>query len=193
MQLIGLSGKMGVGKSTVANMIVKQVPGAERAAFGDILKREVAEAYQLPLVYLYEAKHTVIHANAERIKAGWPEGIKTLTVRELLQWYGTDFVRAQNPDYWIVAMREHLRSLRDVPLVILDDVRFGNEANLVLELGGKLVRIEPYPGYTVSANIAAHASETALDEWDHWHAVYTPAHGEEELKRVAMDVIAEAK
>ena len=190
MKLIGISGKMGVGKSTVANIIVKQVPGSERTAFGDILKRDVAEAYQLPLVYLYEAKHTVIHANAERIKAGWPEGREALTVRELLQWYGTDFVRAQNPDYWVVAMREHLRSLRDVPLVVIDDIRFPNEADLIHALGGTLVRINPYPGYTVSPDIATHASETALDGWMDWDAEYTPAYGEEALKRVAMDVSA---
>lgn len=36
MNLIGLSGKMGVGKTTVANMIKELVPGTERVAFGGI-------------------------------------------------------------------------------------------------------------------------------------------------------------
>lgn len=189
MNLIGLSGKMGVGKTTVANMIKELVPGAERVAFGDLVKKEVAERYDLPLFTLYYNKNAEIRASANRLSRGWPVERAVMTARELLQWYATDFVRAENPDYWVVAVREHLRSLRGVPLVVIDDVRFINEAEFIKEQGGTLVRIEPYPSYAVSADVAGHASETALDDWRHWDAVYAPSYGKSILYAAATEIV----
>ncbi|MDL2315620.1 hypothetical protein LJC59_00860 [Desulfovibrio sp. OttesenSCG-928-A18] len=189
MNLIGLSGKMGVGKTTVANMIKELVPGTERVAFGDLLKREVAERFDIPLAVFYHDKNKRICANPQRFEAGWPGTRSVMTARELLQWYCTDLVRAQNPDYWTVAMREHLRTLRGVPLVVIDDVRFPNEANFIKESSGMLVRIEAYPGYTVSADVAGHASETALDDWQTWDMVFRPELGEEALLGVAEGIL----
>lgn len=189
MKIIGLSGKMGVGKTTVANMIKELVPGAERVAFGDLLKREVAERFDVPLFTLYWNKNAELRAGVHRLSRGWPVERPIMTARELLQWYGTDLIRAENPDYWIVAMREHLRSLRGVPLVVIDDARFPNEAELVKELGGTLVRIEPYPAYAVSADVAGHASETALDDWQAWDMVFRPEFGEDRLRFVAKSIV----
>ena len=188
MKLIGISGKMGTGKTTIANMIKEIVPNSERVAFGDVLKRELANKYGVPLSVFYYNKDVVIHATPERREVAWPEARDTMTARELMQWYATEFVRATNPDYWIVGMREYLRSLRGVSLVIIDDTRFPNEAAFIKDSGGVLVRIEPYSGYTVDPGIASHISETALDNRQEWDAVCKPEYGVDSLKKTVDDM-----
>lgn len=181
MQIIGISGKMGVGKTTVARMLCELIPGAERIAFGDILKREMAGIFGVPLGYFYDRKEMNVAATPERRAAGMTQ---SMTVRELMQWYGTEVVRKENPDYWVHAMREKLRNMRatGVPVAIIDDVRFPNEAALIKELGGSLIRINPYQGYEKDS---AHLSETALDAYAAWDACFAPEYGEVALSDVA--------
>jgi hypothetical protein len=88
-------------------------------------------------------------------------------------------------------MAEHLRLAQDkVAGIVIDDVRFPNEGNLVQGMHGLLVRIEPYPGYTPQSN---HVSETAMDGYKAFMLTLRPAFGEEHLRRAAEDVIKAAK
>lgn len=193
MKIVGISGKIGVGKTTVARMLCDMVPTLERAAFSDILTREVAEKYSVPLINFYDAKETPVQPTPERIAVGWPEHMKTqaMAVCDLMQWYGTDVVRAGNPLYWVAAMREHLREIRDggVTTAVIDDVRFPDEASMVRESGGLLVRIETYPGYSVPADMGALQNETALDGWKDWDRVFRPAYGEQHLREIAEELV----
>lgn len=52
--LIGISGKIGVGKTTLANEICK-LSGFTRTAFGDVLKREVSERFGFDSQLCYSA------------------------------------------------------------------------------------------------------------------------------------------
>ncbi len=58
--------------------------------------------------------------------------------RQILQWWGTDYRRAQRGDYWIHQVREKILSNQSQNWVITD-VRFQNESDLVHQLGGSLV------------------------------------------------------
>ena len=42
---IGISGKIGVGKTTVAKMLLKKFPSYKKIAFGDFLKQEVSQKF----------------------------------------------------------------------------------------------------------------------------------------------------
>ena len=65
-------------------------------------------------------------------------------MRMILQWWGTEFRRSQDPDYWVKYVHckiHHLRSLNSNNIVV-SDVRFPNEANLIKNLGGMIWKTE---------------------------------------------------
>ena len=133
-RLIGLCGRMGSGKDTTAELLAPY--GYKRLAFADPLKQEVADCIQderfpedIPLD-LFEVMLT------SRPRDAWkkptPDGM-----RKLLQWYGTDFRRNQDSEYWI---KKAESSIRDGKYVF-SDVRFPNEASLIRKHGGQIWRI----------------------------------------------------
>jgi hypothetical protein len=189
MIVIGLSAKMGCGKTTLAQMLIdKWEKGFFRVAFGDLLKQECSEYFGFPLEWCYSQEGKL--REIDNIDCTKPFPLLQLdrgpSVRELLQWYGTDYRRKHYPGYWIKAMREKLDNLKanhPEALVVIDDVRFPDEAELVLEYGS-LFRIEPFGGWQPGPH-AGHASETALDDYHRFSGIFRPAHGLEALELVA--------
>lgn len=192
MRVIGLSGKIGSGKSTLAGLILELLPNTERLAFADPVKEEASAIYGFPLEWAYSAarKSWVF----ELSKAGKAlMGCETSTVRRALQYHGTDLRRAQDPDYWIKAVKDKIQRLAEagtVGAVIVDDVRFPGEADLIRNFpGGELYRLQPYPGWTPGP-FAGHISETALDDYNGFHLTLSPQLGQDAL-RLAARAIAE--
>lgn len=186
MRVIGLSAKLGCGKTTVASMILDKVPGAVRLAFADALKIEVSHTYKIPLELCYSeaGKQMVVYIGEEGEKN---LGAHTLQVRQVLQKHGTEYRRAQDPLYWDNKMREALRlhERNGTPLVVVDDCRFPSELELLREFNGNLYRLQPYPGWKPGKN-ADHISETALDAYQFWDCVFYPNKGMEQLQAVAQ-------
>lgn len=176
--IVGISGKIGAGKDAIAARLVERW-GFRIVRFSDSLKEEVLERLPTTLAALH-AMHTYHnltgqHAADCRTAAGSPECLRRMVyevkprgVRELLQEYGTDVRRKDDPNYWT---REWLRRvLGDAPQrqprtenIVAPDVRFENEAQAVLGVGGELWRIER-PGTAAGS----HVSETVMDTWASW-------------------------
>lgn len=170
-ELIGLSGKAGTGKTTLAELIVHH--GSKNWTimnFADVLKIEVSKVFNFPLYHCYTEEGKNLKVNG---------GIAT--VRDILQWYGTDIVRKKNPGYWTNIIKQQLKNT--VLDVILADMRFPDEADLVRSCGGRNIRIQEYDTYCVDGN---HESETALDHYC-FNKTVTPGFGE--LKDCAMNLI----
>src|SRR5690606_8444856 len=130
--LIGLSGKIGSGKTTLAKYLCEQL-GYEKKSFATKL-REVAG-----LIGGFDPLESHTVQEKEMMVPGW-----NLNRGRMLQLVGTDMVRTFNDEAWIYALLNDYHENMDA--WIIDDVRFKNEARAIKRLGGIVVRLEGDPG-----------------------------------------------
>lgn len=121
---IGLCGYMRAGKDTVADYLIRE-HGYQRMGFADALKEEVARGVGCTPADLLE------------------EPLRT-QVRPVLQVWGTEFRRAQDPDYWTEQVRKKIVKEARVGgrRLVFNDVRFANEIALLREYGFVVVKID---------------------------------------------------
>jgi hypothetical protein len=95
---------------------------------------------------------------------------------KLLQWWGTEYRRAQYPDYWVDKLSESIPGTLD--MVLITDVRFANEAQCIKNRGGYNVKVERLDAsglpYVAPDRPADHPSETALDFYKFDFYITTP-------------------
>lgn len=190
--IIGFAGKAASGKTTAAGQM-QQVSTQEThiIPMAKLLRDEVemflrhagAEKF-VPLVYgCQDDKVRVFYLDTQRALAGCPQwanfaeehsdiqdrvGQTALTVRRILQWWGTEYRRAQDPDYWTKAWADKVQEYDlERTHILVDDVRFINELNTIKQQGGLIYKIER-PGFDGANN---HASETSLDEYREWDGI----------------------
>ena len=79
------------------------------------------------------------------------------SVRELLQYVGSDYIRTESNLFWIEKIRQQIESDKSI---IISDVRFKNEAQLIRAYDGKIIKITriDFP-----ASIDNHISEIDID------------------------------
>lgn len=87
---------------------------------------------------------------------------------KLLQWWGTEFRRAQDPDYWVNKCFATIPANLDIALI--SDVRFVNEVKGLKQRGGYTIDVqrlrEDGTQYYSSDRPADHPSETELDNYN---------------------------
>ncbi len=148
-KLIGLCGAKGVGKSTYASYIASQ--DGHVYSFATPLKTMLMSVF--PKEYILTQKEVPI-----------PNYPKHVTGRYLLQTLGTDWARKLiTEDIWMLMLRERLETDMDKRggLMVIDDLRFPNEAMMVRELGGEVWLVRRR-GFKPSND--NHASEAGIPE-----------------------------
>lgn len=170
--IIGISGKAGCGKSTLAALLISAL-GQDwvRMSLGSGVKKEASEVFNFPLwlAHYPEGKKCVVDVS------GLGFGACHLTIREILQYWGTDVRRKEDPDYWIKKFLENIPADKHV---IVDDIRFISEVNFIRNNGGKVFRIHPYDGYEKPSAGGDHLSETELDDYAGFDGEFAPIFGE---------------
>ena len=85
-----------------------------------------------------------------------------MTVREVLQYVGTELFRQMYPNVWINALMQQVKQEKhNIRLAIITDCRFPNEVECIQQHGGKVV------GLSRMANMyTVHKSEKALDTFE---------------------------
>lgn len=160
---VGILGREGHGKTTLAGMVVarlrdKQVD-AHVFAFADPLKAICRLlAPRAPLERFYGTQRQK-EASLEGFPTGW-------TGRLFMKKMGTEVGRSIYPNIWVDYARHAAGSVPEHAVVVFDDVRFPNEAAMLLEdNSGLLVAVDAATRVPVPP--ASHASEQPL--WETMH------------------------
>jgi hypothetical protein len=151
-RIIGFHGKVGCGKDTAVE-IIKQEYGennVEHLSFAKPLKDVVKLGFNLTDEQVYDPikKELPIHGNTH------------ITPRMLLQQWGTDILRPiLGNDIFTRSVLNKIKE-SDKRIVVISDVRFDNEAELVRLQGGSIVHIfrQGYEGTSQNT----HASEMPI-------------------------------
>ena len=158
---MGVTGKKRHGKDEVARWFVEN-RGFHRAALADELKQMVLDLDPLVVVPDSRTVGTDLHASevyrlsvlVERF--GMEAAKEVPEVRRLLQVFGTEVMRRRDPDFWIRMMRRRIEASR-FPIIV-PDIRYDNEADLIHDYGGTVVKVVR-PGMQ---DVDTHASEAGI-------------------------------
>jgi hypothetical protein len=158
MELVGLVGEKQSGKSTVARMLVDE--GWLEYAFATPLK---------DICGILGAPSSSLHGSADDKERIIPH--LGVSGRQLMQSVGTELFRVTLPrvlpsllprHLWVHLMRQQLEKHQATDArIVVSDVRFDDEAQLILDMGGTLIRIvrPPAGGHR---NEDPHQSESGL-------------------------------
>lgn len=200
MQLIGLHGRAGAGKDTIATYL-EEAHGFLRWGFGDPLYNEVNAAFGTRLLrreltqedkevarpelalencadgnFVDVALEKLVRSDALQYAETWAK--QPLTLRWVLQVWGTEYRRGSNDRYWIeqadLFIRGFLETLkvfdkggklmgyRNVAGLVCIDMRFQNERELIEEYSGQVWHVRRDTTSIFDSISAAHASEQPL-------------------------------
>lgn len=163
--IIGIGGKIGHGKDTIADFLVRAY-GFKIVRMSDALKEEVLTRLPRTLTTFWSVYNPERPVPTPALLRDMVFNRKPYGVRELLQEYGTEVRRADDPDYWVRRWAEEAVKYRHV---VAPDVRFFNEAKIVRDLGGKLWHVDR-PGMPETGD---HASEQFAGTFDGWDTRFT--------------------
>lgn len=181
MRLFGISGKAGAGKTLFAKHAIEKF-GGTKIALADAVKEECGKFLEFCLVPFHtnnlygsqdhrEQRFSVLLCDwlqvPYNIRRVFNQHMKIdgdtlgMTYRQLMQLWGTDYRRAQDPDYWVKKAKAKIDATEG--LIFIDDVRFESEAWMILNNGGAVIRVDRPGGPRIST--PWHASECGLDDF----------------------------
>lgn len=146
------------GKTTISTFLCEE-GGFVRIPFAEPMK-DVCMFFLEGLGLSKFEAYSLTHTYKEDQIPGLPDGV---TGRYFMQRLGTDFARNLiDPDIWVKAWKVSLEKERGKSkLIVVDDVRFENEAQAVKDAGGELWKVVR-PSLTANGT-EKHASEQGLE------------------------------
>lgn len=150
--VVGMMGYAQSGKDTVAARLVG-AHGFERRAFADALK-QVALGIDPYVAVLDDFQQVRLSTVVERF--GWEAAKRSPEVRRVLQHTGMVVRDTLGADTWVNVVA---REFDAGPSIVVTDVRFPNEVDIIRAHHGILVRVVR-PG---TGPVNGHLSETAVD------------------------------
>jgi hypothetical protein len=112
----------------------------------------------------------------------------------LLQRVGTDMRESHGENIWV---RTLLAAAEDASenIVLINDLRFPNEAEAIKARGGILIKVERHTNsglFVASDRDPNHPSETALDDWLEWDFVVENIENRQhQLRESALEIFAQ--
>lgn len=146
---VALCGYAGAGKDTVADLLVAH-SNFRKLAFADAVRAEICTAFGIDSSFLtrqetkshpitalalsrcmdpaFVARMVQVHPRLER--QALLDMAAPRSPRQIMQWWGTEYRRADDALYWVKRMDQRLCNLfirEGVRRVVLTDCRFANE------------------------------------------------------------------
>lgn len=200
--IIGLGHKARQGKDTFVHGVRDHydlIHQVQQLAFADALYKEVNEWLASNKLWaapdsdcFFMVEDTVIPAwvkpdSKPEVSARSPLGKHP----KLLQWWGTEYRRAQDPNYWVKRWVEAIQP--DAEIVIASDMRFLNEAEVIKNLGGFTVNVtrrnQDGSPFIAADRTANHPSEIELDDYNYDFKLDNPYGCQEWLKEQAIQLV----
>ena len=153
--LIGFSGKKGSGKSYFADYLVNN-------------KLFIKLSFASPLKEITKILFNLSDEDVkDPIKKELINPKFNASPRELMQWLGTDIMREEfnkkfnySGSIWIDNVKDKVKTLLDDNKdVVIDDVRFQNEVDMIHSLGGIVINLRNYLDNTLNNSTSTHSSE----------------------------------
>lgn len=183
MAIISISGKIGSGKDTIADIIMQYTPYHhwQVKKFAGKLK-DIAEILTgVPKINFEDQEFKQQDMGPE-----WG-----MTYRDLLQKLGTEAMRnGLHKNVWVNALfadyQFNIEEDEQIPYWIITDSRFPDELAAVKKHNGIAIKVIRDSGNTVGIT---HTSETALDNYTEWDYIIDNNGTLEELKTQILSIL----
>lgn len=156
---IGVCGYAQSGKDTVANWLVEH-HGFVKRSFADALRDDVWIMNPIVSWYRNEASwdpwSPITYQSAVRTHGYEEAKLRYPEIRRILQVYGTEVRRAEDPDVWLNRFTQWVQAHPEHERIVVPDVRFPNESDKVT----RLIRVDR-PGV---GPVNAHVSDNLVNE-----------------------------
>lgn len=172
--VIGLSGKIRSGKSRVAKIFKEALEEngktCEIKSFASPIYEIVSRLYRSNKKEIQRDKRDNIPIYIHTRKSN--SGLILSNYREILQTIGTTARDCGDENVWVNSLFgcDNEKIMGEFTWAtdywIIDDVRFPNEAQRILDCNGKLIRIN-----RPDAEDNKHIIENSLNDWDKWDLV----------------------
>lgn len=186
-KVIGFAGRMRNGKTQSALYLVDKYDYVKLSCAG-ALKKLCAKLLNIDLDTLNQMKNdnvpiyvqpdetwaTTIAKAIDIDKDVIMQDLKNVVfkdVRDVLQYVGTDIIRKHKENWHVDILKSEIASLLEQEYkVVIDDVRFTNECDMIKEFGGEVYFVSRR-GYNI---VSTHESENILndDMFDYDHTIY---------------------
>ena len=145
--IIGILGLIGSGKGTIARQLVEEFD-FEQLSFAGTVKDAVSCIFNWNRDML-EGETQESREWREQVDPWWSNKLGCeITPRKVLQEFGTDIMRNKfNENIWLYSLENKLKDKKNI---VISDVRFPNEIDLVFQHGGVLIEVKrgtPPPWY----------------------------------------------
>ena len=182
-RIIGLVGRAGAGKTTLAEMLTNE--GYIRTPLADPIKTMIGALLRYQVVD-DDTIDRMLYGDMKEEPSPFLSG---KSARVAMQTLGTEWRDLISPDLWLDIWQRRMNYswMNAAPLVV-DDVRFVHEANRIQELGGAIFMVVRSGTETATP----HASEA---QWVHINADATIVNSETDPERMldqVMDYFARA-
>jgi len=128
--ILGICGGIGHGKDTAADFLVAEA-GYRKLSLAYPLKVAVRDMFGLEDRHVFGTQADKAEV-IDHLTGAW-------TGRALLELMGTDVCRRVDPDIWVNKMFDEIRNTPGH--IVIPDVRFQNECNLIQQMGGQVIKV----------------------------------------------------
>ena len=181
-RIYGFAGRKRSGKGVLCNLLQREhgaiiltVANYLKYLCCDLLNVDINQLNQMKddgTLFSYRPDERWINIISKRTNIH-PMTVRTIithieftSVRQMLQVIGTDLIRRYAPTWHIDQLADDINSYKD-KLIVIDDVRFPNEREMIESMGGECF----YIVRSHMLDVSNHSSETSLN-----HHMFAPHH-----------------